>query len=136
MADWIREMISDRLKVFKKEGRESVAWKTFKKKIVSIVETRKHKHYEHVVYKLDNDPNGHNFFRLVNSLLGHNETKRWNPLDMYPGKSKQYVVESLASFFNDISNSYLPLSMDEVPEAHNRDLPEITTEEIAKKMRS
>ena len=126
MTDWLRDLIKDRRKVFHSDHGRSTRWKMLKKRTARIVKKRRRKFDANIIDKLESETNPGNFFKHIGGLLGTNEKPRWTPCDMYPNLPPQQVAEELASFFNAISNEYLPLNPAATPTTFDRSLPTIT----------
>ena len=96
---------------------------------------RKKKFHEHVLKRFDKDTGGGNFFRHVSKLLGVNQPPRWSPASLYPDKSESEAAELLADYLNSISSKYEPLDESSMPRSHNRVLPVLSTEQVAKRLK-
>ena len=56
-------------------------------------------------------------------------------MQLYPGETATKAADNLAEFFNSISNEYEPLKIEEVPTTHNRELPVLSVEDVAQRMK-
>ena len=106
MADWIRDLIKDRRRVFRTDGRRSARWRDFKKKTSKIVRSRRSKYNQQILTKFREDNNPGNFFKHVDGLLGNNNKPRWSLLALFPGSTPKQTAEKMATFFNSISSEY------------------------------
>lgn len=79
MADWIRYLIKNRRKIFKRDVKRSPQWHSLKSKIAAIVTHRKKEHHKYLKEKLlGNGNSSKNFHTYVNALLAGNGPKRWD----------------------------------------------------------
>ena len=136
MADWIREIITDRRKVFGTDGGRSQRWKTIKKKTSRIVKKRKKTHNEGILKRFNEETNPGKFFNHIRSLLDTNGRPRWSPHAMFPLLSEAEAAEECAAFFNNISSEYRPLNIENIPKTFERDLPRLTNEQVLKRIKS
>ena len=135
MSDWIRKDIGSRRRIFKSDKGRSDRWQLFKNKLSAKIKKRKRTYNEFIISKFDNEKNPGKFFSHLKTLLGHNDTSRWSPTDMYPGDSEQVVAEKLAEYYNDISSLYQPLDMSLLPKTYSRQLPVVSAADVEKKMK-
>lgn len=135
MAEWLREDIEDRRKVFKTDEGRSERWKSMKRKTAAAVKKRRKKHNSHIIEKFRKESNPGKFFHHVRCLLGKNSRPPWSPTLMYPGLDPKQVADRLAEFFNDISSQYSPLDMGKVPKTHRRDLPQLTETDVRDRLK-
>lgn len=126
MADWLRDLIEDRRKIYMRSSRRSAEWRHIKTKVSRIVKKRKKSYNQFLIGKLEDDRSSRNFYQQVNGLLGTNDKPRWSPLDMYENKNEDEVADILAQYFNNISNEYTPLCATDLPVTYPRCLPKIT----------
>ena len=134
MADWIRVLIGRRRELFKSEGR-SERWWMFKTKIMAIIKTRKAVYFQGLRDKFLANKDPRNFHACVKALLNGNGPPRWDVRTLAPEKSDEELADWLADFFNGISSEYNPLDLNTIPSAHNRELPELTVEQVATKLK-
>ena len=103
MTDWIRKDIASRRRIFKTDEGRSPRWRAFKEKITRQVKKRKKKNNDYILSKFDGETNPGKFFHHLQCLLGHNEAKRWSPMQLYPGESKSLQHSSMILALNMIS---------------------------------
>ena len=133
MADWIRDLIARRRKVFKKQKR-GASWLTFKAKTNDIIDKQRSIHYDRLRSKLL-DGSSKGFHVYVNALLSGNGPKRWNVRSLAPEKNDKELAEWLADFFNGISSEYTPHNLEDTPVTHYRQLPIIEEHEVVKRIK-
>ena len=130
MADWLRDLIEDRRKIFHTDKGRSPRWQVVKSRVSKLVKKRKRKYNSHLLKKFEDETNPANFFKHIDGLLGANCKPRWSPMDMYTNVAPREVAEHLADYFNSISSEYSPLNMDNLPVNQSRELPVISDEDI------
>ena len=135
MADWLRDDIEDRRKVFHTDEGRSQRWKAMKKKTAAAVKKRRSKLNAHIIDKFKNESNPGKFFHHVKCLLGKNSNNPWSPTLMYPGLNPEQVADRLAEFFNGISSQYSPLDIGSVPKTFDRELPTLTATDIQDRLK-
>ena len=134
MADWLRELIRSRRRVFRTDGFRSSRWKCIKKSTSDKVKRRRKKANDFIIEKLD-ESNPGKFFGHLDKLLGKIEEKRWSPSQIYPEKSDGEVAEIFADFLNQISSHYPKLDREKIPPTHSEPLPILTCEDVAKRIK-
>ena len=134
MTDGIRDMIRRRRKMFKKMKRRG-NWRVLKDRVSAIVEERKKVNNERILEGFLNNKNPRDFHRAVKKLLGENEPPRWKPQQMYPEASNLEAAENIAEYFNSISQEYDPLLNEQIPTTYSRQIPRLTCEEVAKRLK-
>ena len=64
-----------------------------------------------------------NFFRNVKAFQAKERPRQFDVRSLFPGKSDAQVADSLAAFFNRISQEFQPLEPKDIPRTHDRDIP-------------
>ena len=129
MTEWLRKVIGNRHKIFKKDGRKK-RWPGYKEKIKKIVKERKSKANEHIRSKFMNEKDSKNFFKSLKCLLEQNEPSRWDVRSLYPDLDDKGVAEKLVQFFNGISSEDKAITPADIPPSHPRSLPKIQESEV------
>ena len=131
MTDEIRDMISNRREVFRKDGGRSTHWRGFKRRTAGVVKSRKKTFYKHLKEKFTGADASRNFYKSVNGILRGYEEEHWDVRALWPGATDKELSEELAGFFNRISedNGMSSLPNQEDPPA-NTNLPVITPEQV------
>ena len=130
MADWIRDLIEDRRKIFQTDRGRSERWKVVKKRTSKIITKRKKKCDQFILEKFRRENNPGKLFHHVDCLLGNNTKPRWSPTEMFPEKTPLETAEEMASFFNSISQQYEPLNQEDIPFTFPRSLPTLTVNQV------
>ena len=130
MQDWIRDLITKRRELFRKEKR-SPRWHSFKEKITSIIKTNRDKFNAELKEKFLNFKDPRHFYAHVQSILSENEPARWNVRSLDTSKSDNELAESLATFFNNISSEYNPLDQASIPKTFSYPLPILSVADVA-----
>ena len=135
MSDWLRKDIATRRRVFRNDTKRSDRWKVLKRQTAAAVKRRRKRHNEYMLAKFDTEQNPGNFFHHVKGLVGKNESSRWSPTQMYPGRDTEEVADILAAYFNNISSQYSPLDAADVPTTFSKPPPQLSTAEVEEKMK-
>ena len=135
MTDWLRDEIEDRRKVFKTDMKRSDRWKVMKKRITRQVKKRKKKNDEYILQKFEAKTNPGKFFHHLQCLTENSIKEKWSPMQLYPGDEASEVAEKLAAFFNNISAEYQPLDQNKIPKTYDRQLPDLSEDQVVKKIK-
>ena len=119
--------------MFRKWGRNSV-WKQIKKKTTRLIRKRRKAYNLQKKAKiLSASANG--FHDCVKAFVNNENKTGWTPMDLFPGKSRKEAAESMAEFFNNISNEYEPLDLRLIPKTFDSPLPTLTPADIIKEVK-
>ena len=69
-------------------------------------------------------------------LMDSEPSRKWNVLDMWPGKSEAEVSEILADHFNAIARNFVPLTDEDVFLSYSRDIPDLTRDQVSTRLRT
>ena len=136
---WLNDSALKKIKkkkaVFKDEGR-SRRWKAIEKDLDRYLEKQRLKFLDRERKKFLGKDGAKNFFKHVKSFNSAERPKTFDIRDLKPGASDKEVAEDVASFFNQISQEFEPLDPFQIPRTYSRQLPLLSTEQIAEKLRS
>ena len=118
----IRRIIARRKGVYRREGR-SDKWRRLKKMSDDLIKSRRDKYLQSQRDCLLVDDARRNFFRNVKAFQSKERPKSFDPMDLFPGKSEEFVTRELAQYFNRISSEFQPLEPSEIPRTFHRVLP-------------
>ena len=133
MTDEIRSLIATRRKLFRRMKRKG-RWKEIKALVAKKVKDRKEGHSKYVRDKFTKDKCSKNFYRSINAIMRGCEQEAWDVRTLFDGKSDVQIAESLAEFFNKISEEYNPLQDEEIPNAYSNERPPLTTEQVRNRL--
>ena len=77
-----------------------------------------------------------NFFRNVKAFKTKDRPKAFDPMSLFPGKSKEHIAKELAGFFNRISAEFEPLEPADIPRTHHRSLPVLQPYQVEGRIRA
>ena len=77
-----------------------------------------------------------NFHKNVKNFKTAEKPKQFNVADIHPDKTEQEVAEMAATFFNEISKEFQPLSEEDIPTSHERIIDPLTVEQVADRRRA
>ena len=115
MTDAIRDAIRRRRAIYRREKRQSEAWRKMKAETSKIVRERRNNFNKELKEKFMAADSARGFYQCINVLLNGNNKRKWNVRSLYPGKNDNEIAEELALFFNGISMEYEPLSREGIP---------------------
>lgn len=117
----IRKLIRRRKGIYKREGR-SEKWRWLKKVTDELIGKRKEIYIQSQRDVLLVEDARRNFFRNVKAFQSRERPRSFDVRALFAGKSDNEVVDSLASFFNRISQEFYPLEPCDIPRTHDRQL--------------
>ena len=131
--DDTRRNIRRRKRIFKKEGRSS-RWKDAKKTTDLMIKRRKTKYYNKYTNqaKESNDPSL--YYKIIGRLKDKERPPVFDISSLRPNNMSKETGEELADFFTTISNSFEPLTYDEVPVKTNEERISVTEDQVKKRL--
>ena len=131
-----KKLIEDKNKLYVTEGGRTAVWKEEKKRTDAVVKERKRKFMDIQRETLLAEDAGRNFYRNVKSFSTAEKPKLFDVRDIMPeGLSDQEIAESLAEYFNRVSNEFEPLTPDQIPCTRDKELPILHEYEVAARVR-
>ena len=70
------------------------------------------------------------FFKCVSAFLGEGADAPWNISSLFPDLNDLGIAETVAEYFNEISQQYDPLDMKKIPHTFDIDLRALTHSEV------
>ena len=111
-----KEMLETRKRFFIEEGGRTAAWKEEKKRTNEVVRKRKRGYLDIQREKLLSSEASRNFYRQVKNFGVAEKPKLFDVRDLMPeGQTDEETAESLAVYFNRISDEFEPLQPEEIP---------------------
>ena len=132
--DKIRWLSGKSRKLYDREGR-SRRWRNLKKKIAKLSKARAEVHRDNVRQSMTGPDACRNFFRNVQNYSCKEKPPQFDVRDLFQNKSDSEIADSVAEHFNKISNEFSGLRPEDVPQAPDLDLPRLTPEMVAKRLR-
>ena len=75
------------------------------------------------------------FHKNVKNYQSFEKPKQFNVADIMPNETESTVAEAAADYFNAISKEFRPLKHEEIPTSHDREIPELSVEQVAEQLR-
>ena len=137
---WINKavvrMITDCKKLFREEGgKRTAAWKEAKAKTDAKILARKKEYLwtqkDHI---LAEDAN-RNFYKHVKNFNTIEKPREFDVRSLMPGKSDREVAETLAEYFNKISQEFDPLQPHQIPSTWHEPITPLMNHEVSARIR-
>ena len=132
--DRILWLIKKRRKIYDREGR-SPRYKILRRKSDKLARDRASVYLMQQRQAMTGPNASKNFFRNVKAFNSREKPPEFNVRDLFPGQSDSSVAEALASHFNAISAEFDGLREADIPTALDLDLPVLSPEQVAKRLR-
>ena len=132
--DKVRWLKGKSRKLYDREGR-SRRWLNLKKKIVKITKKRAETYMSNVRANMTGPDACRDFFKNVQNYSCREKPPQFDVRDLFPSRSDKEVADTVAEHFNKISSEFDGLRREDIPDAVDLDLPTLTCDEVAKKLR-
>ena len=130
------KLISDRKQLYADEGGRTAVWKEEKKRVDEAVRKRKRGYYDRQKEHLLSDEATRHFYRNVKSLGQAERPALFDVRALMPsGTTDEATAETLAEYFNRISDEFEPLGLGDIPCTRTKDLPVLHEYEVAARIR-
>ena len=130
----ILKRIKRRKQIYIKEGRSDL-WHYMKNITDELIKASKAKYMAIKKDQLTATDANRSFFRLVKSFNTAEKPQTFDVRSLCPGSSAGQVAEELADYFNRISSEFDPLTADQIPRTHDRNIPTLELHEVALRIR-
>ena len=135
--DGIRDLISSRRKIYCRTGDRNETWFRLKRITDDMIEKSRKKSESAIRELFLNGGSPRDFFYCVKKLTADGaETPRWDVRSLVPDADDKQVAETMADFFNSISQEYEAISPDRIPTGHTRELPSLTKSDVISRIQS
>ena len=104
-------------------GKRTEAWREEKVRIEDIVRQRKKEYLKTQKGHILADDASRNFFKHVKNFNTIEKPKQFDVRELLPGKNDVEVTETLAEYFNRVSQEFDPLQPNEIPQTKTRTMP-------------
>ena len=131
----IKRMIRWRKRLYKEGGGRTADWKCLKKRITKLIEKRKKVYHDSQREALLMEDCARNFFKNTKNYMMKEKPVPFDVMNMFPGRTESDVAELLAVHFNTISSEFSPLYASQIPNTYNKQLPMLTTKEVALRLK-
>ena len=132
--DRIRWLAGKSRKLYDREGR-SRRWRNLKKKIAKLTKARAGVHRDNVRQAMTGPEACRDFFRNVQNYSSREKPPQFDIRELFPNKSDVEVADKVAEHFNKISSEFQGLRPEDVPSAQDLDLPLLSVETVAQRLR-
>ena len=116
-------------------GKRTEAWREEKVRIEDIVRQRKKEYLKTQKGHILADDASRNFFKHVKNFNTIEKPKQFDVRELLPGKSDIEVTETLAEYFNRVSQEFDPLQPSEIPQTRTRSMPGLQYHEVSKRIK-
>ena len=131
----IKKLIKARKHIFKETGGRTPEWKKMKKRVADLIDKRCKVYQEsQKLVLLQKDP-ARDFFKQMKNYMSKQRPTPFDPMDMFPGKSKQEVADLLADHFNTISSEFASLTRTDIPKTFDSSIVPLTVPEVALRLK-
>ena len=135
---WLNETakkkIARKRAVFRDEG-NSERWHALRVDLEEYLEKRREIFLRKQRDKLLGPAADKQFFKNVSSFKSYDKPRSFNVRDLRPGKPDKLVADEVADFFNKISREFDPLQPHQIPTTYDRQLPRLSTDQVADRLR-
>lgn len=132
----VLRLIKNRNNLFVAEGGvRTEAWKKEKKRIDDIIKKRKRSYMDTQRDNLLGPDAARCFFKNFKNFASFERPKQFDVRELLPGKTDQEAAESLAEYFNLVSQEFEPLSPDQIPCTKSRKPPKLELYEVAARIK-
>ena len=111
-APWLdrdtKKMLNKKRRVYKKEGK-SENYFNISKICETAVSNAKKKFLEKIYLQCKKAKNTKSFYKTVGSFKARTSAGPWNICSMFPGEKEENIAETVATYFNSISQEYTSL---------------------------
>ena len=132
--DKILWLIKKKRKIYDWEGR-SPRYRILRRKSDKLSKDRASVYLKQQRLAMTGPNAARNFYGNVKAYNTREKPAQFDVRDLYPEKSDKEVAEALAAHFNAISSEFHGLREEDIPVALDLDLPQITEEQVAKRLR-
>ena len=132
--DRVRWLSGKSRKLYDREGR-SRRWMNLKKKIAKITKKRAEIYMSNVRKNMTGPEACRDFFKNVQNYSCREKPPQFDVRDLFPNKDDREVANKVADHFNKISSEFNGLNPADVPDTVDLDLPVLSCDEIAKRLR-
>ena len=128
----VLKLISNRKRLFLAEGGERTeVWKKEKKRVDGIIRDRKRSFMDIQRENLLGPDAARCFYKNVKNFSKFERPAQFDVRELLPGQSDIEAAESLADFFNAVSQEFEPLRPDQIPSTKPRGLPRLQEFEVS-----
>ena len=130
----IRKLSRKRRKIYDKEGRSN-RWKVLKKQCKDLYNKRAAAYMQEQKRVLTAPDASRAFYKNVKAYKSKEKPQQFDIHDLYPEKSDPEIADTLATYFNAISNEFEGITPDRVPQAEHGYLPFLSVTDVVPRLR-
>ena len=124
-------MIKKKNAIYKSEGKTE-RWEIQRAKVDSYLEQRRLAFMEDQRKKFIGPEASSSFFANVRAFKNAEKPKTFDIKDLRPGVADMDIADEVATYFNRISNEFVPLQPAHIPMTYHRPLPSLTVDDVTK----
>ena len=133
--DYVRRRIRVRNRIFSMEKR-SHRWRTIRDEIRLEMKRLKKAYYEREVDKICNSRDKRSLaYTALKNINNEEKPKVWNITEMCPNRPLEETLEELADFFNNVTNEYESVRLEDIPRTFDRPIYALTADMVEERIR-
>ena len=134
--DPIRKKCKQRRAVYRDRGRDSDDYRELREKTDDMISNAKKDWYDGEAEKLMTRGANQVAYKALDDLgTTERSSKRWNVLDLRPGKTEKDLADELADYYSTISREFPPLTKKDVPTTYDRVINEINQDLVCERLK-